>query len=80
MLDEPSLGLAPIVVKTVFETIVTLKAQGMTILLVEQNIHQALRIADRACVIKTGRITMVGTGKELLADPDIHRAYMGTLR
>lgn len=63
MLDEPSLGLAPIVVKTVFETIMTLKAQGVTILLVEQNIHQALRIADRACVIKTGRITMVGTGR-----------------
>ncbi len=80
MLDEPSLGLAPIVVRTVFETIVRLKAQGMTILLVEQNIHQALRIADRACVIKTGRITMVGTGKELLADPEIHRAYMGSLR
>jgi branched-chain amino acid transport system ATP-binding protein len=80
MLDEPSLGLAPLVVKTVFETIVMLRAQGMTILLVEQNIHQALRIADRACVIKTGRITMVGTGKELLTDPEIHRAYMGTLR
>ena len=77
MLDEPSLGLAPIVVKTVFETIATLKAKGVTILLVEQNIHQALRIADRACVIKTGRVTMTGTGKELLADPDIHRAYMG---
>jgi len=80
MLDEPSLGLAPMVVKAVFETIMILKAQGMTILLVEQNIHQALRVADRACVIKTGRITMVGTGKELLADPEIHRAYMGTLR
>ena len=77
MLDEPSLGLAPIVVRTVFETIATLKAKGVTILLVEQNIHQALRIADRACVIKTGHVTMTGTGKELLADPDIHRAYMG---
>ena len=80
MLDEPSLGLAPIVVKTVFETIATLRAKGVTILLVEQNIHQALRIADRACVIKTGRVTMTGTGKELLADPDVHQAYMGLQR
>jgi branched-chain amino acid transport system ATP-binding protein len=79
MLDEPSLGLAPLIVKTVFEIIATLKAQGVTILLVEQNIHQALRIADRACVIKTGRITMMGTGNDLLADPEIHKAYMGTL-
>ena len=78
MLDEPSLGLAPIVVRTVFEIIETLKQQGVTILLVEQNIHQALRIADHACVIKTGRITMVGTGKELLADPEIRKAYMGS--
>ena len=80
MLDEPSLGLAPIVVKTVFQIIATLKAQGVTVLLVEQNIHQALRIADRACVIKTGRITMTGTGNELFTDPEIHKAYMGTLR
>jgi len=79
MLDEPSLGLAPIVVKQVFEIIANLKRQGVTILLVEQNIHQALRIADRACVIKTGRITMVGTGNELLADPEIHKAYMGSV-
>lgn len=80
MLDEPSLGLAPLIVKTVFEIIATLKAQGVTILLVEQNIHQALRIADRACVIKTGRITMMGTGNDLLADPEIHKAYMGILQ
>jgi branched-chain amino acid transport system ATP-binding protein len=80
MLDEPSLGLAPLVVKTVFQIIATLKAQGVTILLVEQNIHQALRIADCACAIKTGRITMTGTGNELLIDPEIHKAYMGTLR
>lgn len=79
MLDEPSLGLAPIVVKKVFEIIANLKQQGVTILLVEQNIHQALRIGDRACVIKTGRITMVGTGNELLADPEIHKAYMGSV-
>jgi branched-chain amino acid transport system ATP-binding protein len=80
MLDEPSLGLAPIIVKGMFEIIAILKEQGATILLVEQNIHQALRIADHACVIKTGRITMIGTGRELLADPEIHKAYMGSLQ
>jgi branched-chain amino acid transport system ATP-binding protein len=80
MLDEPSLGLAPIIVKGMFEIIEILKKQGTTILLVEQNIHQALRIADHACVIKTGRITMIGTGQELLADPEIHKAYMGSLQ
>ena len=79
MLDEPSLGLAPLVVRTVFEIIAALKAQGVTILLVEQNIHQALKIADRACVIKTGRITMTGKGNELLADPEVRKAYMGSL-
>jgi len=78
MLDEPSLGLAPLVVKKVFEVIAALKLQGVTILLVEQNIHQALRIADHACVIKTGLISMVGTGNELLADPEIQKAYMGS--
>lgn len=78
MLDEPSLGLAPLVVRKVFEIIAALKQQGVTILLVEQNIHQALRIADHACVIKTGRITMVGTGNEMLADPVIRKAYMGS--
>jgi branched-chain amino acid transport system ATP-binding protein len=80
MLDEPSLGLAPIIVKGMFEIIEILKEQGTTILLVEQNIHQALRIADHACVIKTGRITMIGRGNELLADPEIHKAYMGSLQ
>lgn len=80
MLDEPSLGLAPIIVKAMFEIIEILKKQGVTILLVEQNIHQALRIADRACVIKTGKITMTGTGQELLADPEIQKAYMGSVR
>ena len=80
MLDEPSLGLAPKVVTTVFEIIAALKAQGVTILLVEQNVHHALRIADRACVIKTGQINMIGTGKTLLSDPQIQKAYLGTLR
>lgn len=80
MLDEPSLGLAPLVVKTVFRIIATLKTRGVTVLLVEQNIHQALKIAENACVLKSGRITMTGTGNELLSDPEIQKAYMGTLR
>jgi branched-chain amino acid transport system ATP-binding protein len=80
MLDEPSLGLAPFVVKTVFEIVAQLKAQGVTILLVEQNIHQALKIADHGCVIKTGRITMTGRGCDLLTDPEIQKAYMGSLQ
>jgi len=79
MLDEPSLGLAPLVVKTVFEIIAGLKQQGVTILLVEQNVHHALRISDRACVIKTGRIAMIGSGRELMSDPEIQKAYMGSL-
>jgi branched-chain amino acid transport system ATP-binding protein len=80
MLDEPSLGLAPLIVKSMFEIIKTLNDQGMTILLVEQNIHQALKIANRAFVLKTGKITMAGRGNELLGDPEIQRAYMGSLR
>ncbi|MBW1775775.1 MAG: branched-chain amino acid ABC transporter ATP-binding protein, partial [Deltaproteobacteria bacterium] len=79
MLDEPSLGLAPLIVKTVFEIIRTLNEQGVTILLVEQNIHQALKIAHHAFVLKTGRITLMGEGKELLEDPETQKAYMGTL-
>jgi len=80
MLDEPSLGLAPLVVKTVFEIIETMNRQNVTLLLVEQNIHQALKIAHRGLVLKTGRITMKGAGDELLADPEIQKAYMGSLR
>ena len=79
MLDEPSLGLAPLIVKTVFEIIKTLNEQSVTILLVEQNIHQALKVAHHAIVLKNGRITMMGSGEELLADPEIRKAYMGTL-
>ena len=80
MLDEPSLGLAPLVVKTIFETIVHLNAQKVTLLLVEQNIHQALKISDQAIVLKTGHVTMTGKGEELLEDPEIQKAYMGSLR
>jgi branched-chain amino acid transport system ATP-binding protein len=80
MLDEPSLGLAPFIIKTLFEIIPQLKAHGMTILLIEQDLHQALKIADRGCIIKNGRIIMKGTGCDLLTDPEIQRAYMGALR
>ena len=79
MLDEPSLGLAPLIVKTVFEIIETMNQQGVTLLLVEQNIHMALKIAHRGHVLKTGRITMKGKGEDLLADPEIQKAYMGSL-
>jgi branched-chain amino acid transport system ATP-binding protein len=80
MLDEPSLGLAPLIIKTIFETITQLNAQKVTILLVEQNIHQALKIAHQAFVLKTGRITLMGKGDELLCDSEIQKAYMGSLR
>ena len=79
MLDEPSLGLSPILVRTIFELIDTLNTQKVTILLVEQNIHQALKIAHHGYVLKTGKIAMNGSGEELLADPDVQKAYMGTL-
>ena len=79
MLDEPSLGLSPILVRTIFELIDTLNTQKVTILLVEQNINQALKIAHQAYVLKTGKIAMNGSGEELLADPDVQKAYMGTL-
>ena len=77
MLDEPSLGLSPIVVKTMFDLVMTLNKEGTTILLVEQNIHQALKIAQHAYVLKNGRIVMSGGGEELLADPEVQKAYMG---
>jgi branched-chain amino acid transport system ATP-binding protein len=77
LMDEPSLGLAPLVVKAVFRTIRELKERGTTILLVEQNAHQALRIADRAYVMETGRIVKEGPGRDLLGDPAIRAAYLG---
>ncbi|WP_210239071.1 ABC transporter ATP-binding protein [Mesorhizobium sp. 8] len=79
ILDEPSIGLSPLVVQQMFFLIETLHGQGVTILLVEQNIHQALKIADYAFVLKTGEIAMQGTGAELIADPEIQKAYMGVL-
>ena len=77
MLDEPSLGLAPLVVKDIFDIIQKINAQGVTILLIEQNANMALRIAHKAYVLETGNITMEGTGAELLADERIKEAYLG---
>lgn len=77
MMDEPSLGLAPLIVKDIFNIIKEVNKQGVTILLIEQNANAALHIADTGYVMETGRITMKGTGAELLANPDIKKAYLG---
>jgi branched-chain amino acid transport system ATP-binding protein len=77
MLDEPSLGLAPRVVDQVFATIAELHAAGITVLLVEQNLHRALALAHRGAVLETGRVKLAGTSAELLASPDIRAAYLG---
>lgn len=77
MMDEPSLGLAPIIVKEIFEIIKQVNKQGVTILLIEQNANAALKIADTGYVLETGRITMNGSGKELLSNEDIKKAYLG---
>ncbi len=77
MMDEPSMGLAPILVDQIFEIIQSLHKAGTTILLVEQNAQKALRVADRAYVLETGRIVMSGTGKELAASPEVQKAYLG---
>jgi branched-chain amino acid transport system ATP-binding protein len=77
MLDEPSLGLAPILVKRVFETVAEIKAHGITIFLVEQNVFHSLSISDRAYVLENGRIVLGGAGKALLEDPKVREAYLG---
>ena len=77
MLDEPSLGLAPIVIEDIFELIVKVRDMGRTILLIEQNASVALSIADRGYVMEIGKITMEGTGKELLTNPEVKKAYLG---
>jgi branched-chain amino acid transport system ATP-binding protein len=77
LLDEPSLGLAPMIVKRVFDTLADLKRQGVTMLLVEQNALRALRLADRAYVMELGRLVMRGTGHELLRDEGVARTYLG---
>ena len=77
MMDEPSLGLAPLVVKDIFKIINTLKDRGMTVLLIEQNANAALKTCDYAYVLETGRITAQGTGAELMASETIQEAYLG---
>lgn len=77
MMDEPSLGLAPIVVRDIFRVIVELKRRGLTVLLVEQNIRHSLQIADYAYVLETGRVVLEGTGREVLADEHTKAAYIG---
>jgi branched-chain amino acid transport system ATP-binding protein len=77
LLDEPSLGLAPLVVHTIFEAIEEIRGKGTTILLVEQNAHAALKHSDRAYVLETGRIVMEGPSKQLADDPRIKEAYLG---
>jgi branched-chain amino acid transport system ATP-binding protein len=77
MLDEPSLGLAPILVETIFSIIREINALGTTVLLVEQNAHKALEVAHRAYVLETGSIVKTGTGQELLASADVQKAYLG---
>lgn len=77
MMDEPSLGLAPLVVKGIFDIIREINREGMTVLLIEQNANMALRAADRAYVLETGKVTMQGTGEELLVDESIKAAYLG---
>lgn len=77
MLDEPSLGLAPLMVQQCFEIVKEVHAQGTTVLLVEQNVHHALALADRGYVLENGRIVLSGTGADLLTDPNLRKAYLG---
>ena len=80
MLDEPSLGLAPLVVREIFDIIRTVNQQGITVLLNEQNANMALKVADYAYVLETGTLTLSGTGAELLADENVKAAYLGKKR
>ncbi|HQU87731.1 MAG TPA: ABC transporter ATP-binding protein [Denitromonas sp.] len=77
LLDEPSMGLAPLVVEKIFEVVQTVKDEGVTILLVEQNANLALEFAQRGYVMESGKLTLTGTGQELLADPKVRAAYLG---
>lgn len=77
LLDEPSLGLAPLIIQNIFATLASLKASGTTILLVEQNVRLALQLADRAYVLRTGQITLEGLAKDLQNDERVARAYLG---
>jgi len=77
LMDEPSMGLAPMLVKAIFETIVEINRQGTTILLVEQNARMALSIANRGYVLETGEVALAGPAKELASNPEVRRAYLG---
>jgi len=77
LLDEPSAGLAPVVVQSIFEVVKTMSAEGYTVLIVEQNIRQVLKVADRAYLLETGRIKSSGPSEELLGSDEIKRAYLG---
>jgi len=79
MLDEPSLGLAPIVVEQLFGLIRTLSERGLTVLLVEQNVGEALELSDRGSVLEQGQVTLTGSGRELLDDPQLRAAYLGVV-
>ncbi len=77
LLDEPSLGLSPLLVGNIFQTIMEINRQGVTVLLVEQNVYQSLRIASRGYVLETGRVVLTGTGMELLENPHVKKAFLG---
>ena len=77
MLDEPSIGLSPALTKVMFEVVRAVRAQGVTVLLVEQNVEDSLRLCDRGCVLENGQVVLEGTGAALLADDGVRRAYLG---
>ena len=77
LLDEPSMGLAPIFIQEIFDIIQDIQKQGTTVLLIEQNANKALAIADRGYVLETGKVVLTGTGKELLASEEVRKAYLG---
>jgi branched-chain amino acid transport system ATP-binding protein len=77
MMDEPSTGLAPLIVRDIFQIIVRLRQEGNTVLLVEQNAKAALGIADRGYVLETGKVILQGSSEDLLANKDVQRAYLG---
>ncbi len=77
LLDEPSMGLAPVIVQQVFDLVRRIRTEGYTVLIVEQNVTQVLKVVDRAYLLEVGRIETSGTAAELLASDDIRKAYMG---
>ena len=77
LFDEPSLGLAPHLIRTTFEMIIEIRARGVTVLMVEQNAHAALELCDRSYLLESGEVTLHGTGDELLNSPHVKQAYLG---